>query len=247
MRPTAVESGAEGLAAIATATEPFALILLDANMPHMDGFMFAERLGAISESKRSTVMMLSSAGQRGDAARCRALGIKAYLLKPLKRSELLQAMVATLTASTGEAAADRLVTRHTTREVGRTLRILLAEDNVVNQRVAARLVEKQGHLVTIVPDGKEAVNAWRQAESVTPFDLIFMDVQMPVMDGFEATAAIREHERTAGGHITIVAMTAHAMHEDRERCLAAGMDGYLSKPLVLKELQAVLASRAVRS
>jgi CheY-like chemotaxis protein/anti-sigma regulatory factor (Ser/Thr protein kinase) len=247
MRPTAVESGPEGLAAIAAATEPFALILLDANMPHMDGFMFAERLGTISESKRSTVMMLSSAGQRGDAARCRALGIKAYLLKPLKRSELLQAMVATLTASTGEAAADRLVTRHTTREVGRTLRILLAEDNVVNQRVAARLVEKQGHLVTIVPDGKEAVNAWRQAESVTPFDLIFMDVQMPVMDGFEATAAIREHERTAGGHVTIVAMTAHAMHEDRERCLAAGMDGYLSKPLVLKELQGVLASRAVSS
>jgi len=245
MRPTAVESGAAGLAAIAAATEPFALILLDANMPQMDGFMFAERLATtISASKRPTVLMLSSAGQRGDAARCRELGIKGYLLKPLKRSELLQAMVTTLSAPQGEPKAEALVTRHTVREAGRTLRILLAEDNAVNQRVASRLIEKQGHLVIIAPDGQEAVNAWRRAESGTPFDLIFMDVQMPVMDGFEATAAIREHERTTGEHITIVAMTAHAMHEDRDRCLAAGMDGYLAKPLVLKELQAVLAARA---
>jgi signal transduction histidine kinase/DNA-binding response OmpR family regulator len=244
MRPTAVEGGAEGLAAIAAATEPFALILLDANMPQMDGFMFAERLGTMSESQRSTIMMLSSAGQRGDAARCRALGIKGYLLKPLKRSELLQAIVATLSASGAEPGADRLVTRHTTREVGRSLRILLAEDNVVNQRVATRLLEKEGHHVTIAPDGKKAVEAWMQAEPGTPFDLIFMDVQMPVMDGFQATASIREQEQKTGGHIAIVAMTAHAMQEDRERCLAAGMDGYLSKPLVLKELQELLASRA---
>ncbi len=244
MRPTAVEGGAEGLAAIAAATEPFALILLDANMPQKDGFMFAERLGTMSESQRSTIMMLSSAGQRGDAARCRALGIKGYLLKPLKRSELLQAIVATLSASGAEPGADRLVTRHTTREVGRSLRILLAEDNVVNQRVATRLLEKEGHHVTIAPDGKKAVEAWMQAEPGTPFDLIFMDVQMPVMDGFQATASIREQEQKTGGHIAIVAMTAHAMQEDRERCLAAGMDGYLSKPLVLKELQELLASRA---
>jgi signal transduction histidine kinase/DNA-binding response OmpR family regulator len=244
MRPTAVEGGPEGLAAIAAATEPFALILLDANMPHMDGFMFAERLGTMSESQRSTVMMLSSAGQRGDAARCRALGIKAYLLKPLKRSELLQAMVATLSASAAAPGADRLVTRHTTREAGRTLRILLAEDNVVNQRVGARLIEKEGHHVTIAPDGRKAVEAWLQAEPGAPFDLVFMDVQMPVMDGFEATATIRQQEQKTGGHITIVAMTAHAMPEDRERCLAAGMDGYLSKPLVLRELQELLASRA---
>ncbi len=244
MRPTAVEGGAEGLAAIAATTEPFALILLDANMPHMDGFMFAERLGTISESQRSTVMMLSSAGQRGDAARCRALGIKAYLLKPLKRSELLQAIVATLSAPTTEPGADRLVTRHTAREAARRLRILLAEDNVVNQRVAARLLEKEGHHVTIAPDGKQAVEAWSQADPGTPFDLIFMDVQMPVMDGFQATAAIREQEQRVGGHIAIVAMTAHAMQEDRERCLAAGMDGYLAKPLVRKEMQELLASGA---
>jgi signal transduction histidine kinase/DNA-binding response OmpR family regulator/HPt (histidine-containing phosphotransfer) domain-containing protein len=241
MRPTGVESGPEALAAIGAAAEPFQLILLDANMPEMDGFMFAERLGAMTGSKRSTIMMLSSAGQRGDAARCRELGIKAYLLKPLKRSELLQAIVATLAAPAQERSRDRLVTRHTLREGRTSLRILLAEDNVVNQRVAARLLEKEGHQVAIAGDGRTAVEAWSQAEGTAPFDVVFMDVQMPVMDGFEATAAIRREEEKTGRHVTIVAMTAHAMQGDRERCLASGMDGYLSKPLVLKDLLELLA------
>jgi signal transduction histidine kinase/DNA-binding response OmpR family regulator len=244
MRPTTVGSGAEALAAIGAAAEPFQLILLDANMPEMDGFMFAERLGAMTESHRSTIMMLSSAGQRGDAARCRELGIRAYLLKPLKRSELLQAIVATLAAPAQEPQRDRLVTRHTMREERTPLRILLAEDNVVNQRVAARLLEKEGHQVTIAGDGQKAIEAWSQAEGTTPFDVIFMDVQMPEMDGFQATAAIRQEEQKTGRHVAIVAMTAHAMQGDRERCLAAGMDSYLSKPLVLKDLLELLALRS---
>jgi signal transduction histidine kinase/CheY-like chemotaxis protein len=244
MRPTAVSSAAEGLAAIAAAAEPFPLILLDANMPEMDGFMFAQRLGTMAQLQGSTIMMLSSAGQRGDAARCRELGIKAYLLKPVKRSELLQAIVATLSIPVHEPRRDQLVTRHTMREGRTSLRILLAEDNVVNQRVAMRLLEKQGHHVTLAGNGQEAVEAWSEAERVNPFDLVFMDVQMPVRDGFQATAAIRQEEQGTGRHVQIVAMTAHAMQGDRERCLAAGMDGYLSKPVVLKDLLELLARRA---
>jgi signal transduction histidine kinase/CheY-like chemotaxis protein len=243
MRPTAVGSAEEGLAAVAAAAEPFALILLDANMPDVDGFTFAERLGTGASARGATVMMLSSAGQRGDAARCRELGIKAYLLKPVKRSDLLQAIVTTL--SVPEASrGDQLVTRHTLREGRAPLRILLAEDNRVNQRVATGLLEKQGHHVTLAADGREAVAAWSRAERETPFQLVFMDVQMPVMDGLQATAAIRQAERTTGRRVPIVAMTAHAMQGDRERCLEAGMDDYLSKPLVLKDLLDLLARLA---
>ena len=121
------------------------------------------------------------------------------------------------------------------------LRILLAEDNVINQRLAARLLEKEGHDVTIAGDGQQAMDAWSRAEASIPFDLILMDVQMPVQDGFQTTAAIRQAEESSGRHVTIVAMTAHAMQGDRERCLAAGMDGYLPKPPAPKDLRAILA------
>jgi signal transduction histidine kinase/DNA-binding response OmpR family regulator/HPt (histidine-containing phosphotransfer) domain-containing protein len=244
MRPTAVGSAEQGLAAIAAAPEPFALILLDANMPEMDGFMFAERLGALAGARRTTIMMLTSAGQRGDAARCRELGIKAYLLKPVKRSDLLQAIVTTLSVASEAPRRDQLVTRHSMREGRRTLRVLLAEDNRVNQRLAIRLLEKQGHHVTLAETGRDAVAAWADAERGSPFDLVFMDVQMPEMDGLQATAAIREQEQKTGQHVPIVAMTAHAMQGDRDRCLAAGMDDYLSKPLLLKELIDLLARLA---
>ena len=245
MRPTGASSAAHGLAAIAAATEPFALILLDANMPDVDGFTFAERLGATARSRGATIMMLSSAGQRGDAARCRELGIKAYLLKPVKRSDLLQAVVAALSLPTDAAAHRPLVTRHTMREDRVSLRVLLAEDNRVNQRLATRLLEKQGHRVTVAANGQDAVSAWADsAEPGTPFDVIFMDVQMPVLDGLQATGTIREAEQQTGRHVPIVAMTAHAMQGDRERCLAAGMDDYLSKPLVQKDLADLLARLA---
>jgi len=125
---------------------------------------------------------------------------------------------------------------------GAGLRILLAEDNVINQRVAARLIEKDGHDVTVAGDGQQAVDAWSRAEATgTPFDLVLMDVQMPVQDGLQATAAIRQAEESSGRHVTIVAMTAHAMQGDRERCLAAGMDGYLPKPPAPKDLRLLLA------
>jgi CheY-like chemotaxis protein len=207
----------------------------------MDGFVFAERLRATAESPWPTIMMLSSAGQRTAAARCRALGIKTSLPKPLKRSELLRAIVATLSASAPEPIRERLKSRDTMQTGGAGLRILLAEDNVINQKVAARLLEKEGHEVTIAVNGQQAVDAWSRAEASIPFDLVLMDVQMPVQDGFQATASIRQAEESTGRHITIVAMTAHAMQGDRERCLAAGMDGYLPKPPDPKDLRVLLA------
>jgi CheY-like chemotaxis protein len=245
MRPTAVASGSEALGAIAaTPTDPFPLILLDAHMPETDGFMFAERLGTMANGRTPTIMMLSSGGQRGDAARCQALGIKAYLLKPLKRSELLQAILTTLSVSSPQAASDRLVTRHTLKEDQRALRILLAEDNVVNQHLAIRLLQKAGHQVTLARNGRAAVDTWAAEEPTAPFDLILMDVQMPELDGFQATQMIRQEEQKTGGHIAIVAMTASAMHGDRERCLASGMDDYLTKPIVYKELLGVLQEQS---
>jgi CheY-like chemotaxis protein len=245
MRPTMVSGGAEALAVIAaTAADPFPLILLDAHMPEMDGFMFAERLRVVSNAHPPTVMMLSSGGQRGDAARCLEIGIKAYLLKPVKRSELLQAILTTLAVSSPEVASDRLVTRHTLLEDQATLRVLLAEDNVVNQHLAIRLVEKAGHHVTLARDGRAAVDMWAAGESAEPFDLILMDVQMPELDGLQATGMIRHEELKTGRHIWIVAMTARAMQGDRERCLAAGMDDYLSKPIAYKDLLELLREQS---
>ena len=245
MRPTSVSGGAEALAAIAaTVADPFPLILLDAHMPDMDGFMFAERLRMVSNAHAPTVMMLSSGGQRGDAARCLDIGIKAYLLKPVKRSELLQAILTTLAVSSPDVVSDRLVTRHTLVEDHAPLRVLLAEDNVVNQHLAIRLLEKAGHHVTLARDGRAAIDTWAAGESAEPFDLILMDVQMPEVDGLEATGMIRHEEQKTGRHIWIVAMTAHAMQGDRERCLAAGMDDYLSKPIAYKELLELLREQA---
>jgi CheY-like chemotaxis protein len=163
MWPTAIASGAEGLDAIAAAraqAAPFALVLLDANMPEMDGFGFAERLGEMPE-RRPTIMMLSSSGQHGDIPRCRALGIHAYLVKPLKRSELLDAVVAALAAAPAELDRVPLVTAQTLREGSASLRILVAEDNTVNQRMIVRLLEKRGHTVAIAGTGRAAVEAWR--------------------------------------------------------------------------------------
>jgi two-component system, sensor histidine kinase and response regulator len=253
MKPTVVESGASALAILEQAREagePFALVLLDAMMPEMDGFGLAEAIRQRPDAAEATLMMLSSAGSFGDASRCRELGITTYLTKPIKQSELLDAIMTALGArvdrssalahprpgsALGPAKAGPVPRRAPSAErqaprAKRALRILLAEDNAVNQRLAVRLLEKWGHTVVVAGNGREALAALGRE----PFDLVLMDVQMPEMGGFEATAAIREQER--GTHLPIVAMTAHAMKGDRERCLSVGMDGYVSKPLQPHEL-----------
>jgi two-component system, sensor histidine kinase and response regulator len=173
---------------------------------------------------------------RGDAARCRKLGIRAYLPKPVKQSDLLESIKRLLSPQAQAEQGAPLVTVHSLHEGRRRLTILLAEDSAVNQKLAVRLLEKRGHAVVAAETGKAALEALTKQS----FDLVLMDVQMPEMDGLEATMAIRESEKTTGKHIPIIAMTANAMVGDKERCLAAGMDAYVSKPLQVKELFAVL-------
>jgi signal transduction histidine kinase/DNA-binding response OmpR family regulator len=240
MRPVAVASGAAALAALyqaRAASTPFPLVLLDAHMPELDGFALAEQILQHAGWAEATIMMLTSGGQRGDAARCRALGIAAYLTKPITQSELWEAIGQALRQSAGHAPRPTVITQHTLREGKPRLRILLAEDHPVNQQLAVRLLEKQGHSVVVVGDGLAALAALAQHT----FDLMLMDVQMPKMDGLATTVAIRAREQMSGGHLPIVAMTAHAMKGDQERCLAAGMDGYVAKPITRDALDAVLS------
>ncbi|HEV2350211.1 MAG TPA: response regulator [Terriglobia bacterium] len=238
MTPTMAEGGQQALAALRRANElgmSFPLVITDMQMPDMDGFGLAEQIKRNHYLAGATIMMLTSGGQRGDAARCRELGVTAYLTKPVKQSELWEAILATLGKKPQEKERASLVTRHSLREVHRIYRILLAEDNPVNQTLAIRLLEKQGHTVLVAGTGREALAAL-QEPSARGFDLILMDVQMPEMDGFEATTRIRKSEKLTGQRIPIIAMTAHAMTGDRERCLAAGMDGYIAKPIHQDEL-----------
>jgi CheY-like chemotaxis protein len=239
MRPVAVADGLAALSALAQARsegEPFELALLDFHMPGMDGLHLAEKIRA-ELGLDIALMLLTSGGQRGDAARCRALGICAYLTKPVMVSDLLEAIQAVLRGVVSGQAVQP-ITHHSLRENRRKLDILLAEDNPVNRSVASRMLAKLGHRVIAVENGREALARLR----TEPFDIILMDVQMPEVDGFEATARIREEERATGAHIPIVALTAHAMKGDRERCIAAGMDGYASKPFKLDELMKEIES-----
>jgi signal transduction histidine kinase/CheY-like chemotaxis protein len=233
MRPTAVEGGRAALAELrraAVSGDPFPLVLLDAMMPGMDGFALAEQLARHPELGGATVLMMSSAGRPSDAARCRRLNIAACLTKPVKQSELLDAILTALgrpPAERHEPAAPPVP-----QEGRRGLRVLLAEDNAVNQTLAVILLQKEGHRVVVAGNGREALDALDRQ----PFDLVLMDVQMPELDGLEATAALRRKERATGTHVPVIAMTAHAMKGDRERCLQAGMDGYVSKPIQPQEL-----------
>jgi signal transduction histidine kinase/DNA-binding response OmpR family regulator/streptogramin lyase len=238
MKPAVAEHGTEALRTLVQASEanqPFSLVLTDACMPHMNGFQLAEEIGKNPQLSGTTIMMLSSAGQRGDAARCRELGLAGYLTKPVGQAELLDAVLR-VAGSKRSTEKPALVTRHLLREEKRPLRILLAEDNAVNQMLASRVLEKHGHSVVTAVNGRQALERLENER----FDLVLMDIQMPEIDGFEATATIRKLEQGTGTHLPIVAMTAHAMHGDKERCLAAGMDGYVSKPLNVTELLAVL-------
>jgi signal transduction histidine kinase/ligand-binding sensor domain-containing protein/DNA-binding response OmpR family regulator len=238
MKPTGVEGGQAALKALEMAKSfghPFPLIVIDGQMPEMDGFALAERVQKDPELVGATIMMLTSAGHLGDAARCRQLGISAYLVKPIRQGELLDAICSVLNEAPKKTSVP-LVTRHRLREIKNRLRVLLAEDNAVNQMLAVRLLEKRGYMVTVAVNGRDALAAFEKDS----FDVILMDVQMPEMDGFEATAAIRVQEKSTGGHIPIIAMTAHSLVGDQERCLAAGMDGYISKPIRTHQLFAVI-------
>lgn len=238
MRPVLTANADEALAALdraAAAGEAFPLVLLDAQMPEVDGFMLVERIKANPKIAGSMLMMLSSAAQLSDAQRCRQLGVSAYLTKPIKQSELLDTIVLLLCPGDDLREQVRKIKADfapAKKEDAPHYQILLAEDNPVNQRVACGILEKHCHSVTAVENGAEALKAL----AMQRFDLVLMDLQMPEMDGFAATAAIREKEKTSGGHLPIVAMTARAMKGDRECCLAAGMDGYISKPVNPKEL-----------
>jgi CheY-like chemotaxis protein len=210
--------------------KPFDLVLLDNMMPGMDGFTLARTILRRSDLAGGVLMMLSSSDRGDDAARCRELGIDAYLTKPVRRLELFHALIEALHSRTAvhePGAAELQSPPSGFGEAARSLRLLLAEDNAVNQKLATRLLEKRGHVVQAVSCGAEAVEAARQQA----YDAILMDVEMPEMDGFEATRRIRELEAELGRRTPIIAMTAHAMKGDRERCLAAGMDDYVSKPL----------------
>jgi two-component system, sensor histidine kinase and response regulator len=253
MRTTVVDSGRAALQALKQATtsgEPFRLVLLDAHMPEMDGFAVAQEIQHGRQRTGAAIVMLTSASHPSDAAHCRQLGIDACLMKPLKQSELYNVILTVLrkghglksevesgpvnTEKKSNAWPSSLANYLPTSDLGprTSFRILLVEDNVVNQKLALRLLEKRGYFLRVAGNGKEALKSLEKES----FDLILMDVQMPEMDGLEATVHIRRTEQGSGRHVPILAMTAHAMTGDQERCLQAGMDGYISKPIQSQEL-----------
>jgi signal transduction histidine kinase/CheY-like chemotaxis protein len=251
MRPEVAESAGQALARIQARAEngdPFRVVLTDLHMPGMDGFGLVERMQRIPAAPRSAVVVMVTCGERpGDVARSREMGIAAHLTKPVRRAELRAAISGALSnverlaghgKRTGPGEPQR--PRPENRPGGRGLHILLAEDNAVNERVACAILKKAGHRVEVARDGRQAVGM----KAAGSFDVILMDVQMPEMDGFEATAAIREMEKHTGARIPVIAMTAHAMSGYQERCLDAGMDGYVTKPIRREVLLRTLAKFA---
>jgi CheY-like chemotaxis protein len=242
MRPTTADSGRAALGCMmhaVAAGQPYPLVLIDAHMPEMDGFELAQRIRQTPELAGATIMMLSSADLTGEAARCRELGVTAYLTKPVRGSELVHAIAVAL--GQAPAATPSASSPPPGGAPLRRLHVLLAEDNAINSRVAVRMLEKEGHTVTVADDGRAAIELWERER----FDVVLMDVQMPELDGFAATAEIRRREQAAAPdtscHVPIIAMTAHAMRGDEERCRQAGMDDYVSKPIDAKRLSAAIA------
>jgi len=230
MMPTCVENEREALIVL-QATQasgaPYPVVLISAHMPESKGFDLAEKIRQNPDWQRVPIVMLCSVGMRGDAERCRKLQIAAYLTKPIKQSDLLETLIAMQGNERHESEAAVLITKHSLREGRRGLRVLLAEDNRINQKVALNILKKRNYRVVLAHNGREALQAYER----DPFDLILMDVQMPELSGFEATAMIRDREKATGSRVPIIAMTAHAMKGDRERCIESGMDGYVSKPV----------------
>jgi two-component system sensor histidine kinase/response regulator len=240
MRTTSVSGGEEALAELSAAredTDPYTLIVSDVHMPRMDGFGLLERIRRTEGFAEIPILMLTSAGKRGDAARCGELNVAEYLVKPARRSELRDAIARILNGQQQQLSSpDQSVLQRVSNPPAIFLRILIAEDNLVNQRLAMRLLEKRGHHVTVVENGRQALDALEDSQ----FDLVLMDVQMPVLDGIEAVMEIRSREIDTPFHQRVVALTANAMKGDKERYLAAGMDGYLSKPIRQQELDEML-------
>jgi signal transduction histidine kinase/DNA-binding response OmpR family regulator/HPt (histidine-containing phosphotransfer) domain-containing protein len=225
-------TAAEGLAALRKVR--YDIAILDVQMPDMDGFQLATAVRGEKKIAKTNLLMLTSAGQRGDGERCRELGIRGYLTKPISRSDLLEALGTVLAGSPEETGTPDVVTRHTIAESRATLRVLLAEDNPVNQQVAVAMLVKRGHEVHVSSNGREAVDAVKERD----YDVVLMDIQMPEMDGFEATHAIRALPQ--GKDLPIIGLTAHALSGERERCLSHGMTEYLAKPFKAHELFALV-------
>jgi signal transduction histidine kinase/DNA-binding response OmpR family regulator len=245
MWPIVAESGPAALKLLESIVHSIPLILTDVHMPEMDGFELLKHIKI--HSQIPTVIMLTSGSYVGDVARSRELGADAFLIKPVRQNELLQTILRIL-AEHPPASYPVSSWRQSVLRLGEELRpqsssglhVLVAEDNIINQRYALTLLEKEGHTAIVVSNGREALTALER----TAFDLVLMDVHMPEMDGFEATSAIRARERFTGTRIPIVAVTAHAMNGDRDKCLAAGMDGYVSKPISKSELIEAIAGFA---
>ncbi|MEP6963241.1 MAG: response regulator [Acidobacteriota bacterium] len=236
MRPLSVDGGESALDALrqaASRSTPFDLLLLDYQMPDMDGFALAGRIAEKNLAAGAPILLLTSVGHRPHRSEWQKLGIRAIISKPIDRNELLRNIQLVLAPARGEPDA-RPVAKPAAE---RALSILLAEDNVVNQHLATRLLVKMGHSVALAQNGLEAVSLYASGD----FDAVLMDVQMPEMDGFQATKAIRDREKTLGTpRLPIIALTAHAMAGDREKCLEAGMDHYLSKPIKAQDLRDLL-------
>jgi len=234
------DAGLEALRRAARAGAPYDLAILDAQMPDQDGFELATVIRADRGLAQTRLLILTSAGQRGDGERCRQLGIQAYLTKPIARADLVEAVGTVLAGAVSAPGEADLVTRHSIAESRHALRILLAEDNPVNQQVATAMLVKRGHQVDVVSNGREAVDAVVRER----YDVVLMDIQMPEMDGFEATAKIRALPQ--GRTLPIIALTAHALSGERERCLERGMSGYLAKPFKAHDLFAVVEGRGTQ-
>ena len=244
MLPAMAEGSSEAmekLLAAARIHDPFQLILTDMHMPDVNGFGLIEQIRrneTLNALSAPTIMMLTSAGHAGDVARCERLGVAAYLLKPIRECELRDAVARVVgSASSSPALQPQLIASRKPVSEGPQLRILIAEDNAVNQKLALRMLEKRGHLSTLATNGVEVLQLIERQH----FDLILMDVQMPVMDGVEASLEIRRREQHTGEHLPIFAVTANAMKGDREHYLASGMDGYVAKPIRPQQLDKLLS------